>query len=268
MKLTTQHLFILLISILLLLVSCAPVPAVPTSTASPQPSATATITPRPSFTLRPTDTPYVAGTEAALTKKAVTQQYIESWRLQTQKYQDLGYLTDTEGTYRNYKKFEFDWAQLRWYRYWIYEGEAKNFYISAHFKWSSGYRNADPSGCGFIFDIQENGDAYSVFLDRNKILFFIYENARGYYRPVGLTHGTDVVSFPNPYDQPAEADFTVVVNDGYGYVLVNEELVAEYTLSTNSFYQGGFGPAVLSGTNKDFGTRCEMSGFHAWIQKE
>ena len=76
------------------------------------------------------------------------------------------------------------------------------------------------------------------------------------------------MSFPNPYDQPAEADFTVIVNDGYGYVLVNDELVAEYTLSTDSFYKGGFGPAVLSGTNKDFGTHCEMSEFHSWIQEE
>jgi hypothetical protein len=267
MKLTTPHL-IFVFAITLLLVSCAQAQPAPTSTSTPQPSATATITPRPSFTLRPTDTPYVAGTAAALTKKAVTQQYIESWRLQTKNYHDLGYLTGTEGVYRNYRTFEYEWAQLRWYQYWIYEEETKNFYISAHFKWSSGYRNADPSGCGFVFDVQENGDTYSAFLDRNKILFFIYENARGYYRPVGFTHGTDVVSFPNPFDQPAEADFTVVVSNGYGYVLVNEELIAEYTLSTESFYKGAFGPAVLSGTNKDFGTRCEMTSFHAWIQDE
>src|SRR5215212_5679491 len=180
MKLTTQGLLILLISVLLLLVSYAPVQPVPCPTSTPQLSATATITPRPSFTLRPTDTPYVQGTERAIANKAVTQQYLGSWRVQTQNYYDLGYLTDIDGTYRKYPNVAEEWAQIRWYRSWIYEGNyVSNFYISAHFKWSSAYRNADPSSCGFAFAIQENLDKYATFLDRNGILFFIYENSYG-----------------------------------------------------------------------------------------
>ena len=69
MKLTTQSLFILLFSILLLLVSCAPIQPASTSTFTPQPSATATITRPPSFTPRPTQTPYLTGTARALIAK-------------------------------------------------------------------------------------------------------------------------------------------------------------------------------------------------------
>ncbi len=48
---------------------------------------------------------------------------------------------------------------------------ASDFYLSGHFRWQSAYRNADISGCGFAFGIQENGDQYAVFLDRSRVLF-------------------------------------------------------------------------------------------------
>jgi hypothetical protein len=200
--------------------------------------------------------------------RTATQAFFDARDAETQRYFDLGYLSSTDGTNRIYVDFVKEWAQLGWYNWRINERRAENFYISAHFKWSSAYRNADLSGCGIAFAIQENFDQYSVFPDRSRVLFYIYEESYGYYRPVGITRGTGKVDFGNPFDEPAEADFTLIVNDANAYVLVNGELVAECTLSKNKFHKGGFGPAILSGTNKDFGTRCEITNFHAWIQSE
>jgi hypothetical protein len=264
----------ILMSIVLLttLTACGVSPEQPAQAASAthtaQPRATHTITPRPSFTLRPTETPNLTATQKVADLRTATQAYFDARDAETQRYFDLGYLSTTDGTNRQYVDFVGEWAQLGWYRWRSLENHAENFYVSAHFKWSSAYRNADLSGCGIVFAVQENNDKYSVFLDRNGVLFYIYEESYGYYRPVGITRGTGKVEFGNPFDQPVEADFTLIVNDAYVYVLVNGELVAEYTLSKNKFYKGGFGHAILSGTNKDFGTRCEITNFHAWIQSQ
>jgi hypothetical protein len=70
------------------------------------------------------------------------------------------------------------------------------------------------------------------------------------------------------FDYPAEADFTLIVKDSYAYVLVDGENVAEYTLSQSRSSRGGLGLTVLSGTNKDYGTRCEMTNLHLWLPED
>jgi hypothetical protein len=137
--------------------------------------------------------------------------------------------------------------------------------MSAHFKWTSAYRSADSSGCGFIFAEQKNGDHYAVFLDRSKVLF---AQTDYYYTFMSPTRGTGQVKFGNPFDQPVEADFTLIVKGAYAYVLVDGEPVGEYTLSASRVLPGKIGLAMLSGTNKDFGTRCEITDMHLWLPKK
>ena len=228
---------------------------VPTLTATE--TVTPTNTPRPSPTPRPTKTPNLAA----------TQRY-EEFNAETQKYFDLNYIDTTEGRIREFDDFGYDWAQLGWYN-WVPLGETvTDFYISAHFKWSSAYRNADLSGCGILFAIQDNGDHYAVFLDRNEILFLNADTATSYSRPVGLTRGTKRVKFDNPADNPVEADFTVIVNGTYTYILVNGEVVGEYTLAQSKILRGDIGLSLLSGTNKDYGTRCEMTNIRLFIPQQ
>lgn len=260
--------FLLLFLMSLFLPACSTFAPQPTPTLQPSATITltATITPRPSFTPRPTHTPYLTGTARAVIAKTETQMYFDQLKEETQKYYDLGYLTTTDGAYRKYASFSEEWAQLRWYRWWILDDVADNFYMSARFKWSSAYRNADVSGCGFVFAVQENGDHYAVFLDRS-IIRFLNADQSSYTRRLGLTRGTGRVNFNNPADQPVEADFTIIVNDAYVYVLVDDELVGEYSLPQSRPLKGNLGLTLLSGTNKDFGTRCEMTNVHAWIQK-
>lgn len=205
-------------------------------------------------TPRPTPTPDLAAT-----------QHVENWNKDTQKYYELGYLSTKEGEFIEYADFREEWAQLGWYWRWTYEDEPTDFYMSGHLQWSSAYRSADLSGCGFVFAEQENGDHYAVFLDRSKVLFVQTEY---YYEPIGTTRGTGRVNFGNPFDEPVEADLTLIVNDAYAYVLVDGEAVGEYTLSQSKMLTGKVGLALLSGTNKDFGTRCEITDLHLWIPND
>jgi hypothetical protein len=46
---------------------------------------------------------------------------------------------------------------------------------------------------------------------------------------------------------------------------VDGEVVGEYTLSQSRSLHGNLGLTILSGTNKDFGTRCKMTNLHLWI---
>lgn len=238
--------------------STAPEPTpTPEPTDTPVPTATITATPtntpRPSPTPRPTKTPNLAAT-----------QRIEAFNAETQKYYELGYLTTNNGTIREMDDFSYEWAQLGWYSWFSKRLYVSDFYISAHFAWESAYRNADESGCGIVFAIQPNKEHYSVFLDRTKIVFLDADNRYSYSRDVGRTRGTGSVRF----DMPAEADFTLIVKGAYAYILVDGELIGEYTLSQSRNLRGDIGLSVLSGTNKDYGTKCKMTNIRAWIPKE
>lgn len=253
---------LLFVSLLVLIsLACSTTAAEPTSTSTPKATATITLTPtntpRPSATPRPTRTPNLAAT-----------QRIEDLNAEAKSYFDLGYLTTSDGKFTEYDDYKDEWAQLGWYQWWPLDPVDGDFYVSGHLKWASAYRNADLSGCGFLFAIQENNDHYAVFLDRAKILFLDSNQSSSYSRPVGTTRGTGIVKFDNPFDKPVEADFTIILKGAYTYVLVDGEVVGEYTLSQSRLLKGYVGLSTLSGTNKDYGTRCEMSNLHVWVPNQ
>jgi hypothetical protein len=213
-----------------------------------------TNTARPSPTPRPTRTPNLAATQRT-----------EELSAEVQAYFDKGYLTETEGRFQEFDDSTEEWAQLDWYKPSALLAEAADFFVSAHFRWSSAYRNAGDSGCGIVFAAQENGDHYAVFLDRSKIIFLDSSQSSSYSRPIRTTRGTGIVKFDNPFDKPVEADFTLIVQDAYAHVLVDGEVVGEYTLAQSRNLNGYVGLALLSGTNKDFGTRCVTTNLHLWL---
>jgi hypothetical protein len=178
---------------------------------------------------------------------------------------DAGYLTTADGKFYKLDDFSEEWAQLGWYWRWPINISARDFFMSGRLRWSSAYRSADISGCGFVFAEQENGDHYAVFLDKSKVLFVETEY---YFSPIGTTRGTGRVNFDNPFDHAVEADLTLIVEDAYAYVLVDGEVVGEYTLSQSKNLQGTVGLALLSGTNKDFGTRCIITNLHLWVSNK
>ena len=243
----------------LILISLACGTTQPTPTRTTEPIATNTAVPtdtptrRPSPTPQPTQTPDLAATQRT-----------EELNAEVQTYFDMGYLTTTDGSSIELDDFSYDWAQLGWYNWLPLGVSTSDFFLSAHFKWDSAYQNSDISGCGFIFSLQENNDHYAVFLDRSKIFFLITDRARGFSSPVNPTRGTGLVKF----DHPAEADFTLIVKDHSAFVLVDGKVVGEYTLAQSRPMNGNLGLTVLSGTNRGYGTRCEMTDLHLWVPNE
>lgn len=244
-------------TLVLILVSLACGTARPTPTSTPEPTVTNTAvptnTPMPSPTPQPTPTPNLTATQRA-----------EELNSEVQVYFDKGYLKTTDGSITELDDFSDDWAQLGWYNFLRLQESATDFFLSGHFKWNSAFKNSDISGCGFIFSLQENDDHYAVFLDRSKVYFLITDLSLGYSKPITPTRGTGRVKF----DYPAEADFTLIVKGNYAYVLVDGEVVGEYTLAQSRPMFGNLGLTVLSGTNRDYGTHCEMTGLHLWIPNE
>jgi len=236
-------------------IACATSQSIPTGT--PEPTSTITFTPtntpRPSPTPRPTRTPDLAATQRA-----------EEWIAEVRAYDEKGYLTTTNGGFIEMADFSYELANLGSYEFLRLPVSASDFFLSAHFKWESALETSGTAGCGFIFGRQPNRDHYAVFLDRTKVEFRIRNLAEGHSTNVEPTLVTGKVKF----DYPAEADFTLIVKGAYAYVLVNGEVISEYTLLKGRPLRGELGLAVLSGTNRDYGTRCEMTNLHLWIPEE
>lgn len=169
---------------------------------------------------------------------------------------DKGYINSTEGTFTPYEDFKEEWAQLNWYQYWPIQDKVKDFVFNAHFSWSTASATPEDSGCGVVFGLQSNDDHYAVILTNSRILFMRAAQSLGNYaREVGKTKGTGRVKFGNP----AEADFTLAVSGKSAYTYVDQQFIGQYALSNDQLSEGTVALTLLSGTNKDFGTRCEMT---------
>jgi hypothetical protein len=214
-----------------------PVPVTPTNTAIP------TSTPSP------TATPNVAATKQ-----------IEDFNAVLQGFKDKGYVAGTEGNIAHLDDFNQDWSQLGWYQ-WLPQQDVKtDFVFKGHISWSTASDTPDISGCGIVFGLQENKDHYAVFIDKGRILFLMGRGSHVYN--VGKTRGSGRLSFGDP----AEADLVVSVKGRSAYVSVDGN-VTEYTLSQDQTTSGTFALSILSGTNKDYGTRCAMTNMLLWTAK-
>jgi hypothetical protein len=226
-----------------------PTPTVPPATDTPLPSPVPTNTAKPTSTPKPTATPDVAAT-----------QRVDDFQSLLQSFKEAGYIETSGGEIADLPPFKEEWAQLGWYQWWPYDTVASDFVFKAHFNWSTAMATSDESGCGFIFGLQENRDHYAVFLDKARVLFLMARGSKVYL--VGKTKGSGRANFGNP----AEADFAVAVKGQSAFVSVDGD-VTEYTLSADQTSRGVYGATLLSGTNKDYGTHCEMTDVMFWTQK-
>mgnify|MGYP000898285953 FL=1 len=135
-----------------------------------------------------------------------------------------------------------------------------DFVFKSHIAWSAASNTPEVSGCGIVFGLQDNNDHYAIFIDKGRILFLMGRGSRVYN--VGKTSGSGRLNYGNP----AEADLIVVVSNQVAYVSVDGD-ITKYTLSADQTSNGTFALSVLSGTNKDYGTRCEMTDSMLWVAK-
>jgi hypothetical protein len=244
----------LLFAFLIASVACglaAPAPtamALATSTQAP-PTLTVTATRPPTATPNATSTANLAATEKAEARLALLQQYA-----------DAGYIGTRAGRFEELSDFHQEWAQLRWYQWWPIHSDGRQYgdlVFHGHFQWATALRTSDLSGCGIVFGVQPNSDHYAVFVDRARIAFFMSRGAD--VIQVGKTSGSGRLSIK----EPAEADVAVIVKGATSTVLVNGE-ATKYTLSADQSSTGEFAYSLLSGTNKDYGTRCDITDAYLW----
>ena len=175
-------------------------------------------------------------------------------------YYEKGYLPSTEGEYHHLEDFTMESAD----RQVVFEKRAtgydvKDFMVKAHFKWHSAIANPDPGGCGWSFRKMKN-DSYLAFIDRDWIYLGMVKSNQ--WTRYGKTSGNAWVGLGNP----AEADVTLTVSKGKAYVIINDAFASSYTLSMDNLTGAGeLDYAVVAGTFKDYGTRCEMTNVDLWI---
>jgi hypothetical protein len=215
----------------------------PTNTSIPTP----TSSPIPTATPRPTRTP----------DAAATQKYDGAYA-QIQRLHQDGYLPSLDGRYTSLYDYELQEAKLGYYAWSPTIKPISDFVAGAHFKWATAIEQPDEAGCGFVFRLQENDDHYAVFLDSQRVIMRYSIGESG--NRAGITTGTGRVEFGNP----AEADFFVAVLGNSAYVYVDDNFIGSYTLKEGIPPRGGLAYAVRSGTNKDFGTKCEITDAWLW----
>ncbi len=246
-----------LISLLFLVsLACgAAVPsAAPTNTAvPPTPTLAATITPVPTWTPPPSATPDLAAT-----------QEIESRQAMLQAYADKGYIPSASGDFAEIDDFHEEWAKLGWYQFWPIDDPAQEYgdlVFHGHFAWEAASSTPELSGCGIIFGLQPNMDHYAVFVDRGRIAFMMTRGGKAYQ--VGKTSGSGRLNLQAPF----AADVDVIIQGATTYVVVNGA-ATRYTLSADQTSKGVFALSLLSGTNKDYGTRCSITNAYLWLPQE
>jgi hypothetical protein len=169
-------------------------------------------------------------------------------------------ITTKEGDYHHLEDFYQSWAQLGWYRWWPTDYSAENFVLSANTYWQSASNTADwyTSGCGIVYSLDDKDDHHLAFLSLD-----------GYGVLGRMTKGDWKYLAAQKYGKisvpDGEAKIRLVVFDKRIYFYVNDQLVSKaYDSSLN---EGNIALTLLSGTNKDFGTRCKMTNIELYTFK-
>jgi hypothetical protein len=169
-----------------------------------------------------------------------------------------GVLGSTAGEYYRLNDFDESWAQIGWYQWWTTGYSAENFVITANTTWESASETANwpEAGCGFVFSHVDSDNYYLAYLGLDGIVRFA-QNARGNLKLV-TSKRFGRVSIPN-----GEAQLMLVANAKHIYFYVNNQQVV--SANAGSLQEGDIALTLLSGTNRDFGTRCQMTNIDLWV---
>src|SRR3990172_3659083 len=196
-------------------------------------------------------------TEAAQQAKISSTAQASSMGLFVRKLADEGYIDRPDGTYSSLADFDERWAQMDYYDSWPTGAAPADFVIRADVAWDSASSTANwwNSGCGFVFRYDRKGNHYLAYLalDGN-VGYQRYLNGAytvlgsGYYGKLDLTAGKATIALVVDGDR-----FTFFVND--------REVHSRHD---SALQTGELGYTLISGTNKGFGTSCQMTGVELW----
>ncbi len=256
-RLSMSIVFVVFITVLL--ASCTPPIVLPTETPTLVPTSTLTATPVPTATKtpKPTSTPNFVATQIQEDALARVQDYYEQ-----------GYLASTNGHLYTLSDYSQEMAKINYLDFANtgYNQKTENFVVWGDFEWESAgpVNYPEYSGCGFGYRVQEAGDWYTAILANDAVWMGYCDTSLRRCGRLGTTSGTGRVDYGNP----AQAEFTLIVNEDHAYVFVDGEFVGEYTLFKEKLRDPGYVLyGIISGTNRDFGTSCEATNVKLWVSR-
>lgn len=206
---------------------------------TPTQTATSTPTPKPTLTLVPTSTPNLAA----------TQQY-ESFLSLVQDQFDRGNLPTKEGTYFQLEDYSDSLANEGYFQWATVGMQVRNFMISTHVTLSTALRPSVSSGCGIIF--RDHNDFHDiVYVQQNGKASYIFNTFK------------ESAQYFGKVSDPAELHLVLIVNKTDLLLFVDEKQAFAYNRSIES--TGDLGFTVVSGSNEDYGTRCDFKDTELWV---
>lgn len=170
---------------------------------------------------------------------------------------DDGILEDPSGSYYWMEDFNENWAQIGWYQWWETGLAPTDFVIRGHTEWESASKTANwfDSGCGFVFREEDENNHYMIFLalDGN---VYLKGYVDGIYREFGKEYYGKIEHVKG------SADVMLVVEGDTIAYYVNEEKVLQR--ENSEIKDGNLALTLMSGTNKEYGTRCLISDIEIW----
>ena len=175
-----------------------------------------------------------------------------------QRLQSQGFLTNTNGEYIALADYDQSWAQINWYQWTPTGYSPDNFVIRADFAWSSASDKANwfASGCGFVFGEQDNNnhDVAYLGLDGN---VYVARIRNGNWKTISQRY-FGKLSIPD-----GQASAVMIVENKNITFFVNDTKVVG--IKDSALLSGELNLTLLSGTNKDFGTRCQITDIGLWV---
>jgi hypothetical protein len=177
-----------------------------------------------------------------------------------QKLADDGVIASTEGEYHRLDDFDETFAQLGYYQWWQTGTSAENFVMAGDFSVSSASKSANwfHSACGVVFNLIDN---------RNHNIVWMAMDGRAYMQSVhnGNQKLFVILRYAPASTTEITGHFTMVVFDKHVTLYVDDQEV--FSVYDAVLSSGLVAYSMVSGSNKDFGTRCQMSDIDLWILK-
>jgi hypothetical protein len=222
------------------------------STAIPSEISKPSLTPEPTATIKPTIKPSPV--------IAPTKESVEMEKLIAKLFADKN-ISTTNGTYKRLDDFDESWAKLNWYQWWDTVYSPTNFVIQADFEWdtASNKANWSDSGCGIVYHTNGSQNHHATFLMMDgKVVS--YRAIKDVWTSL---KGGNAGRFNTPSDK---AHIVLAVDKQWVTVYVKDKKLVRFQDTTLT--GGKLALTVASGTNKDFGTRCQMKNIELWLLPE
>ncbi len=213
---------------------------------------TATLTPAPTSTAtpRPSSTPDLAATQESADQQALIQKLF-----------DGDFISTTNWRHDSLISYSDEWAKLGWYSWKpVPSSTSADFIIRTDVSWESASNTPDDSGCGFVFREQPNKDHYVIYIAMNGYLQAAHNLSSNWVNMGDAYYGKGSLS--------AKHNLTLVVSGNTFSVLVDDKFIRKYSGFKDKLTSGELAYTVISGTNKDFGTRCQFENTQLWTNPD